>query len=103
MKAGFLEPFQEHMPVLVGCLLKPPEDALNALVDCSLRPVAWNALYDIIDITMASISRLISHVDVVEIAAGKRCRSVDNKSAGPHRQWHTRTQRKQQHNNTTQA
>ena len=77
--AGISEVFQNHIAVLANFRYKPPEAELNAVVASLRRPVALDALHDILARAMADIYTRINDLGFKEDDVDRRIKYLDNK------------------------
>jgi len=61
LKAGFVDLFREHMPIMAGMRYAPSPDELNAVVDMLLRPVDWSTLDQIVEAATHNMSQIITN------------------------------------------
>ena len=75
--AGISEVFQNHIAVLANFRYKPPEAELNAVVASLRRPVALDALHDILARAMADIYTRINDLGFKEDDVDRRIKYLD--------------------------
>ena len=75
---GIAQVFQEHMTVLADCRYKPPEAELTAVVASLIRPVALDALHDIINRALVDICTLINDMEFKEIYINRQIDYLEN-------------------------